>query len=81
MKRPTNPMPDAVRQALKDHDLWDRYQERPWYQRNDYLGWIIQAKRPQTKAKRLGIMLKELRARDAYMNMPWHPGQIKNKPE
>ncbi|WP_363157901.1 YdeI/OmpD-associated family protein [Yoonia sp.] len=46
---------------------------RPWYQRNDYLGWIMRAKRDATKVRRLQQMLDELRAGDAYMNMAWRP--------
>jgi hypothetical protein len=29
------------------------YQERPPYQQNDYIGWIIRARKPETRAKRL----------------------------
>ncbi|SIT03557.1 Bacteriocin-protection, YdeI or OmpD-Associated [Roseivivax lentus] len=65
-------MPDFVLQALEDHDLKTRYDQRPWYQRNDYLGWISRAKREETKMKRLNQMLDELRSGDAYMKMPWH---------
>ncbi|GAA6207656.1 YdeI/OmpD-associated family protein [Cognatishimia sp. WU-CL00825] len=79
MSRPKNPMPDSVQKALQENDLSGRYEERPWYQRNDYLGWIIRAKRPETKAKRLAIMLQELRAGDAYMNMAWRPRQTKSR--
>lgn len=73
MKRPANPMPEFVRAALKDQSLLDRYNERPWYQRNDYLGWIDRAKRDQTKQKRLEQMLDELRAGNVYMKMTWKP--------
>lgn len=73
MKRPANPMPAFVRTALEAHELLDRYNERPWYQRNDYLGWIGRAKREQTKLKRLQQMLDELKAGDVYMKMAWRP--------
>ncbi|MDJ0994033.1 MAG: YdeI/OmpD-associated family protein [Dinoroseobacter sp.] len=73
MKRPTNPMPEFVRVALQAHGLQGRYHDRPWYQRNDYLGWINQAKRQETKLKRLKQMLDELKAGDIYMNMAWRP--------
>ena len=49
------------------------YEARPWYQRNDYLGWIARAKRPETREKRLSQMLEELRAGNVYMKMAWHP--------
>ena len=71
MKRPPQPMPDNVRKALETHGLTDRYDQRPWYQRNDYLGWINGAKRVETKQKRLDQMLEELRAGDIYMKMAW----------
>lgn len=73
MKRPAQLMPDFVLKALQEHDLRARYDERPWYQRNDYLGWINRAKREDTKLKRLGQMLDELRAGDVYMKMAWRP--------
>lgn len=73
MKRPAQPMPEFVRAALQDHGLRDRYDERPWYQRNDYLGWIIRAKRDETREKRLKQMLDELRAGNVYMKMDWRP--------
>ena len=66
-------MPDFVRTALLAEGLKDRYDQRPWYQRNDYLGWICAAKREATKLKRLKQMLDELRSGDAYMKMVWRP--------
>ncbi|MCK0148979.1 YdeI/OmpD-associated family protein [Marivita sp. S6314] len=73
MKRPPHPMPDFVRDALEDHGLAAQYDARPWYQRNDYLGWIMRAKRADTRQKRLAQMLDELRAGDVYMKMAWRP--------
>ena len=73
MKRPPNPMPDFVRAALEAQGLMDRYTARPWYQRNDYLGWINRAKREETRVKRLNQMLEELEAGDVYMKMVWRP--------
>jgi len=75
MKRPANQMPEFVRAALETHRLRDRYDARPWYQRNDYLGWIDRAKRQETKLKRLDQMLEELKAGDVYMKMPWRKRQ------
>lgn len=74
LSRPIQPMPDFVRQALVELGLMDAYQQRPPYQRNDYLGWINRAKRPQTKDKRLSQMLDELARGDAYMKMDWKKG-------
>ncbi len=46
--------------------------DRPPYQRNDYLGWIARAKRPDTRAKRIAQMLDELAKGTSYMNMPYN---------
>ena len=74
-RRPRHPMPDDVRAALEKRDLVDEYQERPPYQRNDYVGWITRAKRPETRARRLTQMLDELESGDRYMKMAW-PGRV-----
>jgi uncharacterized protein YdeI (YjbR/CyaY-like superfamily) len=47
------------------------FDDRPDYQKNDYLGWIAQAKRAETRHKRLDQMLDELKRGDVYMNMAW----------
>lgn len=62
-------MPDDVRQALDELGLTEAYDERPAYQRNDYLGWIGRAKRPETRAARIAQMLDELERGGVYMNM------------
>lgn len=49
-----------------------RYEERPSYQRNDYLGWIGRAKQPATRRKRIDQMLAELAEGGVYMQMD-HP--------
>jgi uncharacterized protein YdeI (YjbR/CyaY-like superfamily) len=71
LKRPLNPMPAFVREALEAKGLTTAYEARPPYQRNDYLGWIARAKLPATRAKRLAQMLDELRRGDVYMKMAW----------
>lgn len=71
MKRPAHPMPGFVAEALEAEGLRETYDRRPWYQRNDYLGWITGAKRAETQAKRLRQMLDELHAGDVYMKMAW----------
>lgn len=73
LKRALNPMPEAVRKALDLRGLMEAYEQRPPYQRNDYLGWIGRAKRELTYNRRLEQMLDELAAGDRYMNMKWHP--------
>lgn len=71
LKRPLNPMPAFVRDALKAKKLTAAYEARPPYQRNDYLGWIARAKLPATQQKRLAQMLDELKRGDVYMKMAW----------
>jgi len=73
LKRPRYPMPDFVREALEARELVEAYNARPPYQRNDYIGWITRAKRPETQQKRLNQMLDELEKGDLYMKMGWKP--------
>jgi hypothetical protein len=72
-KRPLHPTPAYVRQALRAGRLWTRYQARPFYQRNDYIGWISRAVRADTRRRRLAQMLEELAAGDRYMKMKYRP--------
>ncbi|HJX30004.1 MAG TPA: YdeI/OmpD-associated family protein [Thermoanaerobaculia bacterium] len=74
LKRPRNPMPSSIRDALNENGLMEAYRARPPYQQNDYLGWIARAKLESTKQKRLDQMLDELRGGKLYMNMAWNPG-------
>ncbi len=80
LKRPLHPMPDFVRLALVERGLESAYEERPAYQRNDYLGWISRAKHPETQEKRLRQMLNELETGGVYMNMD-HPASRKHRLE
>ncbi|MCR8722997.1 YdeI/OmpD-associated family protein [Frigidibacter sp. ROC022] len=73
--RPRQPMPEDVSQALRKRGLVEAYEGRPPYQRNDYLGWIARAKRPETRARRLAQMLDELETGGIYMKMVWAPGK------
>jgi uncharacterized protein YdeI (YjbR/CyaY-like superfamily) len=72
LTRKIQPMPDFVREALAASGLAGRYDERPAYQRNDYLMWINKAKRETTKQQRLQQMLDELRRGGVYMRMQWN---------
>lgn len=72
LRRDLNPMPDDVRQALKARGLVNAYEGRPPFQRNDYLGWITRARKPETRQKRLAQMLDELEDGDIYMKMRWN---------
>jgi len=64
-------MPDFVRKALFETGLMDAYNNRPPYQRNDYLSWITRAKQENTQQKRLNQMLDELAAGNSYMKMKY----------
>ena len=64
-------MPEFVKRALLERRLMDAYLNRPPYQRNDYLGWIVRAKQEKTRQKRLEQMLDELNTGDRYMNMKY----------
>jgi uncharacterized protein YdeI (YjbR/CyaY-like superfamily) len=70
-------MPADVRDRLTEADVMSDYERRPRYQRNDYLGWIARAKRPETREKRIRQMLDELRSGGVYMMME-HPSSAKN---
>ncbi len=71
LTRETNPMPEDIAQRLEEAGLQNAYAERPAYQRNDYLGWIARAKRPETREKRIVQMLDELKGGQLYMKMLW----------
>jgi len=75
LRRPLYPMPDYVKKALLDRELMNAYLNRPPYQRNDYIGWIIRAKQEKTQQKRLNQMLDELTTGDRYMNMKYKAKQ------
>ena len=68
-------MPDDIRRVLEDGELMAAYDERPFYQRNDYLSWIGRAKRPETREKRLRQMLDELELGGVYMGMQHAPSR------
>ena len=69
--RPRYLMPDYIRDALEARGLMDVYRARPLYQQNDYIGWVMRAKREETRQKRLNQMLDELEKGDVYMKMGW----------
>ena len=71
-------MPDFVKKALEKYGLMSDYEARPPYQQNDYILWIINAKRLETKEKRLHQMLEELEKGGVYMKMA-HPPSSKSK--
>jgi len=72
MRRERYSMPDFLLEALRKANLFDAYNARPPYQKNDYIGWIIRAKRETTQQKRLHQMLDELKLGNVYMKMKWN---------
>jgi hypothetical protein len=75
LRKPIQRMPDDVRHPLRTRGLVHAYEERPAYQRNDYLSWIARAKLPSTREKRLNQMLDELEKGGVYMNMAHAPSR------
>jgi uncharacterized protein YdeI (YjbR/CyaY-like superfamily) len=68
-------MPDDVRRDLLRSDLITLYEQRPFYQRNDYLSWIGRAKRPETRQKRIAQMLDEPDRGGIYVGMAHPPSR------
>ena len=66
-------MPEDLAEALIKHKVQIQYDQRPPYQRNDYIGWINRAKRPETRQKRIDQTISELKAGNLYMKMKWKP--------
>ena len=75
--RPRQEMPADVRGALDERGLLDAYHARPPYQQNDYLSWIKRARRPETRARRLQVMLEELERGEGYMGLAWQPRGVR----
>ena len=75
MGRPAQAMPNDVRQHLSERKLFNAYEARPFYQRNDYLAWIGRAKRPETRQARIDQMLDELDRGGVYMKMDHPPSR------
>lgn len=73
--RKRNAMPDDIALLLAERALRGAYDERPAYQRNDYLGWIARAKTPPTREKRVFTMLNELARGGVYMGMEHAPSR------
>jgi uncharacterized protein YdhG (YjbR/CyaY superfamily) len=78
-RREKHPVPDYVTRELERRGLTEAYEQRPPYQRNDYIGWITRARQEATRQKRLDQMLEELESGDVYMKMPWK--SKRDKPE
>ena len=54
------PLPDFVKESLLQRGLMELYRSHPAYQQNDYIGWILRAKRKESQEKRLVQMLANL---------------------
>jgi len=68
-------MPDDVREKLNERGAMELYQERPFYQRNDYLAWIGRAVGLETRRQRIEQMLDELEQGGVYMKMDHPPSR------
>jgi len=71
LQRPLYPMPGFVKESLLQRGLMEQYRSRPAYQQNDYVGWILRAKRKETQERRLAQMVDELEHGDKYMKMAY----------
>jgi uncharacterized protein YdeI (YjbR/CyaY-like superfamily) len=72
LTRDIHEMPEDIRAALRARGVLNSYRARPAYQQNDYVGWIVRSKRPETRQKRLDQMLDELEKGGVYMHMKWN---------
>ena len=75
LRRPRATMPASIRRELDASGLMQAFNERPQYQRNDYLHWIARSVRAATKRKRIDQMLEELKAGGVYMGMEHRPSK------
>jgi uncharacterized protein YdeI (YjbR/CyaY-like superfamily) len=73
LQRPLQEMPPDIRRAPAERGLLCTYDERPAYQRNDYMAWIARAKRGETRTKPLNQVLDELAQGSVSMNMKHGP--------
>jgi hypothetical protein len=78
--RPRHKVPDDVKAALHAAGVQAEYNARPAYQRNDYVGWIVGAKREETRRKRIRQMTAELKSGGVYMGMAHALSAKPNKP-
>ena len=81
LTRAINPMPPEILAILQERGLLKEYEERPPYQKNDYLGWIFRAKKNETREKRIETMVRELETGDLYMGMSYHRKDLRKNEE
>lgn len=78
-RRPVQPMPDDIRAELEEGGLLELYEERPFYQRKDYLAWIVRAVKLETRRKRIEQMLAEGdRVAYTWAWIPYPAGEIED---
>ena len=75
MKRPRYAMPADIERALSKRRLTGAHRDCPAYQQNDCIGWILRARRDDTRQKRLAQMLDELAEGGVYMGMSHRPSR------
>jgi uncharacterized protein YdhG (YjbR/CyaY superfamily) len=80
LKRPILEMPSDIKDLLIKEGLYESYLNRPAYQQNDYIGWILRAKREETRQKRIDQMTDELKAGNVYMKMAYGEKNAKSGP-
>lgn len=71
LQRPVLEIPSDIKDLLVKNELYDCYLNRPAYQQNDYIGWILRAKKEETRQKRVNQMMDELKNGNVYMNMAY----------
>jgi uncharacterized protein YdeI (YjbR/CyaY-like superfamily) len=71
LSRKINRLPVSLKRRMEQEGVLELYNQRPPYQRNDYLGWIARAKQEATQQKRIEQMIAELKKGNVYMKMKW----------
>jgi len=69
LTRKIHPLPSFIDEILRQNNVVTEYKSRPAYQKNDYIGWIMRAKREETQLARIEQMIMELKAGNKYMKM------------
>jgi uncharacterized protein YdeI (YjbR/CyaY-like superfamily) len=60
-KRPSLPLPDWLKEALMaDAIAWENFQKLPPSHQRNYIGWISDAKREETRQKRIRYAIERL---------------------
>lgn len=62
-------IPEFIKRILLKHDLLEKYNSQIYTYRKGYVKCIEDAKREETKKRRIDQMIRELREGKAYMGM------------